>query len=256
MNTGNTDREWEAFGKSCPYFGVISHAKFKSADTDGEARDEFFSLGEKHVSQFFSIIRENLVHDFAPRRVLDFGCGVGRLVIPLARRVDEVVGLDVSESMLDEARRNCAQAGVGNATMLRSDDQLSQLSGSFDFIHSFIVFQHIPPHRGVSILAKMLTHLAPNGVGALHFTYASDSHGLRSVFSKARAKVPYVHNFLNLAEGHPFRYPHMQMNEYDLNQIILLLQHHGCHKIFTEFSNHGGRLGVVFFFKKEELPPL
>lgn len=177
-------------------------------------------------------------------------------MIPLARRVKQVVGLDVSASMLEEAKRNCALVGLGNVTLLKSDDQLSALSGTFDFIHSFIVFQHIPPHRGVLILDKMLGHLVPNGVGALHFTYASDSHGLRRVLSKARATVPYMHNLLNLAQGQPFHYPHMQMNEYDLNQIILLLQKHGCHKIFTEFSDHGGRLGVVFFFKKESLPPL
>jgi hypothetical protein len=139
---------------------------------------------------------------------------------------------------------------------LKSDDQLSSLSGTFDFIHSFIVFQHIPPNRGVGILDKMLSRLEPNGVGALHFTYASETQGMRRVFSQARAKVPYLHNFLNLAQGNPFRAPHMQMNDYDLNQIILLLQKHDCHKLFTEFSDHGGRLGVVFFFKKEKLPPL
>lgn len=78
MNTGNTDREWESFGKSCPYFGVLSDAKYRTADTEGEARQEFFFLGERHVDQFFAIVREHLVHDFSPTRALDFGCGVGR----------------------------------------------------------------------------------------------------------------------------------------------------------------------------------
>jgi ubiquinone/menaquinone biosynthesis C-methylase UbiE len=251
-----TDREWEAFGKSDPYFGVLTHARFRAAATDSAARDEFFSLGEKHVEHFLSIIKENLDPTFAPHRALDFGCGVGRITIPLARYVGQVVALDVSDSMLMEAKRNCVQAGIQNVTLLKSDDRLTKLSGSFDFLHSFIVFQHIPRQRGEAILNEMLRHLADNGVGALHFTYASRASQWRRVLGRVRATVPYVQNFVNLAKGRSFRYPHMQMNDYKVNQLLLLLQQHGCHRVHIRFSDHGGYLGIVLFFKKEALPLL
>jgi 2-polyprenyl-3-methyl-5-hydroxy-6-metoxy-1,4-benzoquinol methylase len=45
--------------------------------------------------------------DFAPRRVLDFGCGVGRVTLPLARRVDAVVAIDIADSMLS-LRASCS----------------------------------------------------------------------------------------------------------------------------------------------------
>lgn len=47
----------------------------------------------------------NLVVSFEPDRVLDAGCGTGRVAIELARRGIEVVGVDVDASMLAAARR-------------------------------------------------------------------------------------------------------------------------------------------------------
>ena len=143
----NTDKAWQRFGKIAPYFAVLAHPRFSAAAKDGETRREFFTSGAEHVERLFAIIRETIDPEFAPRRALDFGCGVGRVTIPLARRVAQVVGVDVSDSMLDEANKNCEEAGVRNVTLIKSDDSLENLSGDFDFLHSFIVFQHIPARR-------------------------------------------------------------------------------------------------------------
>src|SRR5215813_8304094 len=142
---GNTDRTWKKLGEIDPYYGVLSHPRFRAAATEGEIRREFFMSGEDHVERVFATIRENLDPEFAPSRALDFGCGVGRVTIPLARRIAQVVAIDVSDSMLSEANKNCEEAGVRNVTLLKSDDGLGRLSGDFDFLHSFIVFQHISP---------------------------------------------------------------------------------------------------------------
>jgi len=45
-----------------------------------------------------------LVASYAPRRVLDAGCGTGRVAIELSRRGHEVVGVDADEAMLEAAR--------------------------------------------------------------------------------------------------------------------------------------------------------
>ena len=46
----------------------------------------------------------DLVTSFAPRTVLDAGCGTGRVAIELARRGIEAVGVDADPAMLDRAR--------------------------------------------------------------------------------------------------------------------------------------------------------
>src|SRR5262247_1653813 len=197
---GDTDRSWEKLGEIDPYFSVLAHPRFRAAATEGERRREFFLSGEEHVERLFAIIRESLDPEFAPRRALDFGCGVGRVTIPLARRVTQVVAIDVSDSMLDEARKNCEEAGVRNVTLLKSDDSLENLSGDFDFLHSFIVFQHIPSRRGEMILRAMLRRLSDKGIGSLHFTYASTVPGWRRLWRKLRATLPLVNNLANLVK--------------------------------------------------------
>src|SRR5262245_17464712 len=126
---GNTDKAWRRFGQIDPYFAVLSQPRFRTAAKEGETRRAFFTSGAEQIDRLFATIRENLDPEFAPRRALDFGCGVGRVTIPLARRVEQVVGLDVSDSMLEEAKKNCEEVGVRNVTLLKSDDSLENVSG-------------------------------------------------------------------------------------------------------------------------------
>ena len=76
-------------------------------------------------------------------RVLEIGCGVGRLVKPLAARVERVVGVDLSTEMLRRAKDYCA--GLSNVELLATEGDLASLADeSFDFVFSHIVFQHLP----------------------------------------------------------------------------------------------------------------
>src|SRR6266852_4183437 len=168
----STDTDWEEWGRRDPYFGVITDPKFRSGKINEDAKREFLASGESHVHSVLSTIRKHIDPGFEPRTVLDFGCGVGRLLIPFAKVAEDVVGLDVSPSMLQEARRNCGEQRLHNVRLLRSDDDLSTLTGEFNLIHSCIVFQHIPVERGRALFSKLLGHLCAGGVGAIQLTYS------------------------------------------------------------------------------------
>lgn len=248
----NTDKDWENIGASDPYYGVLSHDRFRTTSTIDSVREEFFESGEAHIAQCFEIIKEKLDPTFQPGHAFDFGCGVGRLTIPLARRVGHVTALDVSESMLMELRKNCQLFDVKNVTSVKSDDQISDpnIPASFDFIHSYIVFQHIPAGRGEKIFSQMLSLLREGGYGAIHFTYTSTAPSWRRLFRFCRANVPLLHNFINLLQGRSFWQPLIQMNHYNLGSLFGLLQKFGCNQIHIRFTDHSGHLGVFIFFKK------
>jgi ubiquinone/menaquinone biosynthesis C-methylase UbiE len=77
-------------------------------------------------------------------RVLEIGCGAGRLLPALSRLFGEVHGVDVSSEMLREA-----EAVVANTSNIRLHknngyDLSSFEAKEFDFIFSAIVFQHVP----------------------------------------------------------------------------------------------------------------
>ena len=251
----STDREWEKWGKRDPYFGVLTHDKFRAHNITEEAKKEFFDSGQRHISHVMDVCRRHLDHDFIPGRALDFGCGTGRLILPLAGIAEHVVGLDVSDSMLEEASKNCKVNSVENVTLLKSDDNLSHLDGRFDFIHSVIVFQHIAVQRGTFIFRKLLAHLEYEGICAVQFTYSNT--GFRENCGLPRAEVirkplrnmnrlikrTVVPKFLS-------RDPEMQMNLYNLNKLLFIVQSEGVKKLHVEFTDHGGKLGVFLFFQK------
>src|SRR5580658_5668052 len=106
-----TDAAWEQWGQRDPYFGVITNPKFRRAGLTAQARDEFFLSGHAHAEWLMDRIHRYIDPAFTPTSVLDFGCGVGRTLIPLAMLAKEAVGLDVSPSMLLEARKNCDRSG-------------------------------------------------------------------------------------------------------------------------------------------------
>jgi cyclopropane fatty-acyl-phospholipid synthase-like methyltransferase len=117
------------------------------------------------------VIESNLGGRFTPDRALDFGCGVGRIVIPLAERCGSVLGVDVADSMLVNARLLCQQRNLSNVRFARCDDSLEGVDGGFDLVHSYIVFQHVPPGRGLPLLERLLRKLNANGVGVIHVLY-------------------------------------------------------------------------------------
>lgn len=94
-------------GMNEPYFGVITHDEFRKSNLTDENRKEFFNSGTAHVESVLKKIREHIGPAFMIKQALDFGCGVRRLVIPLSEITENVTGVDVSDSMLGEAGKNC-----------------------------------------------------------------------------------------------------------------------------------------------------
>ena len=246
----NSDAAWERYGRLDPYFGVCNDDSYHTGNLNERARDEFFRSGMEHLESVLDTIRCHFDPDFQPQRSLDFGCGVGRLLIPLSRISEQVVGVDVSEAMLSEAAKNCRVHSATNVRLARSDDRLSQVDGGFDFIHSVIVFQHIPPARGTAILRELMLRLERNGVGAIHITYGRNATALRKTIHWMRKYLPLVNSTVNLAQGRPFSYPMMQMNSYDLESVFGIIQGAGCTGVHVQFTDHGGHLGAMLFFRR------
>ena len=189
----DSDREWEKFGKDEPYYGVVSLDRFHQDKLNPDALSQFFQSGEHHIRFILDTIRRRIDPEFRPLRALDFGCGVGRCLFPLARICDKAVGIDISKAMLQEAKGNAAQQKIENVELLPSDDELSALTGSFDLIHSFIVFQHIRPDRGEKLLARLAGLLSEKGVGVVQVIYDRDISTAKRFLGGLRGRCKPLH---------------------------------------------------------------
>ena len=165
-----TDRQWEKWGATDPYYGVFSNNKFHAKNLTDQVWREFFESGEDHVDRILGTISNVFSPIKNPRTVLDFGSGVGRLVIPFALRVEGVVGVDISTSMIEEATNNCHKFGIKNASFLKSDDQLSLVVEKYDLVHSYVVLQHIPWSRGKAIFAGLAARVKDGGTLPSNFS--------------------------------------------------------------------------------------
>lgn len=96
-------------------------------------------------------------------RVLDAGCGTGEHSIRLAIHKLNVVGVDLSESVLQKARSVASEQGVHSVEFLRSDiTNLSIFSdGEFDAVHCRGVLMHLPQWE--CALAELCRVLKPGG---------------------------------------------------------------------------------------------
>ena len=92
--------------------------------------------------------------------VLDVGCGVGRWSLRMAPHAKQVTGLDVSETMLKQARR---LRGNLPATFTRASIAETQLNEKYDFILCVTVLQHMDDGEATQALKNMRSMLSKGG---------------------------------------------------------------------------------------------
>lgn len=133
------ERDWDKRARNNARYYV---ATSKQDWTD----EEFFRSGERTVAEEILTDMINICQGKDPKqmRILEIGCGAGRVTRALADVFGEVYGVDVSGEMVELARE--ALGDRPNVHVFKNNGMdLSVLPDLlFDFAFSSIVFQHIP----------------------------------------------------------------------------------------------------------------
>ena len=216
-----------------PYYGVKPERGYLRDNLDATARAEFFRTGEHQVEQTLRVIRERLAENFNPTRALDYGCGVGRVLMPIAHRVRQAVGCDVSLSMLEESRANCERSGLTNVSFVQADDQLSGVSGRFDFIFSDAVFQHIRPRRVDQILGALLERLDEGGICVVGFVI--DTPSIQRFARWLNRTLPLVDRVVTRFRGYRGGSTALESHVYPLERVVIRLMEAGYEEMYVQF---------------------
>lgn len=191
--------------------------------------------GRADVDYYLECARE------AGGRILELGCGTGRVLIPLAEAGYEITGLDLSEHMLSRCREKLLRLPRETQQRVRlvqgnmADFNFSETFGLV--LAPFRPFQHLlSVEEQVSCLGAVHRHLAPGGRFILDVFQPDPRRMFDPVYHQESEDFPEV----ELPGGRRFRRAHRivayhraeQIN--DIEMIYYLTHADGRQERFTQ----------------------
>ncbi|MGH9336491.1 MAG: class I SAM-dependent methyltransferase [Vicinamibacteria bacterium] len=160
------------------------------------SEEEFLTHGRNLCQGFFN---EMARHGVRPRRILDFGCGCGRIIRHfIARGTVECHGSDTDPVGIEWCRRNLPG---GTFTVNDRLPPLAYPNRMFDLIYAHSVFTHIDLDSQIAWLGEFRRLTVPGGLVRITTMGEGGFRGLRDYISEpvanefeARGFV-YFHNF-------------------------------------------------------------
>src|SRR5215470_15618080 len=165
-NTAEFHGDWERFANDDPYAYILTELKRLE-------RQDFWQSGHKTVRE--ELLPVITTQGIANRSALEIGCGLGRLVFPLATYFQRVLGVDVAPEMVRRARLFARDNGITNtqfSVISGASDLLNrgELTGNIDFVYSWLVFQHLPNFETITeYLHATAFLLHDDGIALLQF---------------------------------------------------------------------------------------
>lgn len=203
-------RQWERWGAEDPHFGVLS----SEAHRDSQNLEEFHRSGRATVEQLMAWCSANDLAVDVEGRALEFGCGVGRLLGPLASAFGSATGLDVSPGMLELV----GELDLDNveARLAQPPDYGLEPTDEFVFFLTMLVLQHIPQSSGLDALRHCLGHVADRGVAVVHVpTRVLDRLRYGVNHLRSRHQLLFDASRLLTRNWSEVGRPYMQMNRYE-----------------------------------------
>lgn len=136
-------RNMKTYWNMCAQDNAMKHI----AIHDWENEAIFHRSGQESVEVLLSLVDGSFFESLPVHsRMLDIGCGIGRMLKPIAMRFTDmdIYGIDISEEMISQGRERMKL--FRNVTLLCNNGKDLSLfeNDSYHFIYSYIVFQHIP----------------------------------------------------------------------------------------------------------------
>jgi SAM-dependent methyltransferase len=153
-------RDWNALAKRNPFGAILTGA---AGELPRWTVEEFLETGRADAARFMADL-SGIAPTVRRRRVLDFGCGVGRVTGALSDYFQSAVGVDVAPTMISRARRLNQAYRNCQFVVMRRPHLHGFETGHFDVIYSRLVLQHVPPALVRRYIPELLRVLAPLGV--------------------------------------------------------------------------------------------
>jgi SAM-dependent methyltransferase len=152
-------QDWEELARVDPCWAIVSDPARRFGNWDG---DEFFRSGELQFAEVMRVA-DRLGYPAERSRVLDFGCGIGRVTRAMAPYFEKCYGLDISDNMVTQARElnrawpRCEFQSGGDLGTFPDDH--------FDMVYCHTVLQHFPARVLIEAkISEFVRVLKPRGL--------------------------------------------------------------------------------------------
>jgi len=143
---------------------------------------------------------EQLLREYGGQRVLDAGCGTGRVAIELAARGYDVVGVDIDPTMLDTARRKASHLRfvLGDLSRLALDE-------TFDVVvMAGNVMLFVGGGNERDVLARVAAHVDDGGFVVAGFQLERNRYSISAYDDDAAAAGLQLHERHATWDREPF----------------------------------------------------
>jgi len=171
---------FNTLGNTEPYWAVLTNDRFRMKHLEA-SKAQFFERGKGDLAVLHSFAARARINLKSFDTCFELGCGVGRVTFHLAGLFGQVIGWDISEAMIMEAKANAVAFDCTNVTLktVRSFAEFDELD-DFDCFFSRIVLQHNPPPVARYMLSKIFAKIRPGGIACFQvptyiFGYSFDS---------------------------------------------------------------------------------
>lgn len=154
---------WEHLGDEKAHYSVLSNDAFLPHNLNASI-DSFWASGESEVTQAIRALSQSGSSQLEEKICVEYGCGVGRVTVNLAKWFKFVHAYDISSNHLYHARARASQMGVVNVAFHECSRDFRVAMEPCDFFYSVIVLQHNPPPVILELIRIALKALKPGGI--------------------------------------------------------------------------------------------
>lgn len=206
MSLKHVKETFEEAGRTDPMYAVLTVHDRRGGRWDPA---EFFARGTKEIDAVLAYAQSAGI-TIARDDAFDFGCGVGRLTQALGDHFTRVTGVDISSSMIAEARGHNRHGERVRYQVNDVPDLSAFADGSFDFVYSNITLQHVPPEPALAYIREFVRIIRPGGTALFQvrigrlvrpgslaaWFYRVKREYWRRFWQRLRGRIPYEMHFV------------------------------------------------------------
>jgi SAM-dependent methyltransferase len=210
MSLKHVKETFEEAGRTDPMYAVLTVHDRRGGKWDPV---EFFARGVKEIEAVLAYTDAAGIR-LARNDAFDFGCGVGRLTQALADHFTRVTGVDISSTMIEEARRHNRHGERVRYQVNDVPDLAAFPDASFDFVYSNITLQHVPPEPALAYIKEFVRIIRPGGTALFQvrigklvepgtfsaWFYRVKREYWRRFWQRVRGRIPYEMHFVARAQ--------------------------------------------------------